>query len=372
MERLSPNGGARRSNPSPEPLISVLMPVFNGAKYMEEAIASVCNQTVDDFEFLIINDGSTDDTAKILERRQKTDKRIKVIEQENSGIIGSLNLAVSLARGEYFARMDADDISKPDRFAKQLRYLEANPSVIAVGGAVEFIDETGHATGRSEVRQTPSEIREALKVCNCIAHPTVLMRREIFEKITPYRKAFAHAEDYDLWLRVSEFADLANIPDVVLCYRHHNENISIRRVTEQLIAACAAGRAAEIRRRGEPDPTNEIVLADRDCLNMLGMSISEIDDVIVDGLLTFSRESIKAGDPSILPTVYQHLSQYLDPKATKHQGVELYLFAVLCDWRARRFRSAIRHGIEGVRAAPIIAYGETVRFILRKLKRYLR
>lgn len=207
------------------PVISVIMPVYNTKeKFLREAVESILNQTFTDFEFIIINDGSDSITEDII--LSYKDLRIKYLKNEqNLGIVQSLNKAVKTAKGKYIARMDADDISMPHRLEKQYEFMENHPQCGVCGTYV-----TAFGNG-NELLSPPSE-PEILKLTllfkkNCIAHPTVLIRRKVLEEYSfQYNEEDTYAEDYGLWLRLLGKVKLYNIRESLLNYRVHDSNIS--------------------------------------------------------------------------------------------------------------------------------------------------
>ena len=213
---------------SDSPRISVVMPVYNAAAVVGEAVESILNQTFGDFEFIIVDDGSADDSGRILREYARRDDRIKLYTQENGGLIPSLNRCCRIAQGRYIARMDADDISLPTRFEKQFRFLEAHAEIGVLGTWIQDIDEHGTPRTAWPVPTDPAVIRWFLMFGNCIAHASVMMRREVLERAGYYRADALHVEDYDLWIRVSEFTGVANFPEVLLYYRLSGESVSGR------------------------------------------------------------------------------------------------------------------------------------------------
>ena len=206
------------------PAISVVMSVYNGETYLQAAIDSIFSQTFNDFEFLIINDGSTDNTRDILE--SLSDPRVRLFNQENIGLTKSLNRGVKQAKGRYIARMDADDISDPHRFEKQFDFLEKNSEYAVVGSFVKVIN------GRSKIVYTiekpvgHNEIKEHLKQDNCIAHGSALFRKKCLFDVGLYDESIRTAQDYDLFLRLSEKYKLANLPEYLYGWRQHDQGIS--------------------------------------------------------------------------------------------------------------------------------------------------
>ena len=208
-----------------KPRISVLMPAYNAEKYLAEAIDSILGQTFGDFELIIINDGSTDNTANIV--RKYKDKRIKFIDNKhNAGLIAVLNHGLDIARGEYVARMDADDISIPERFAKQVAFLDANPDVGLLGTCYKRFTSTSSKTA---IVKHPKFVDYFKLLAGCyVAHPTAMFRRELFNRYDlRYDPDYRVCEDYELWSRVVRVTKIANLQESLLDYRVHGESESI-------------------------------------------------------------------------------------------------------------------------------------------------
>lgn len=209
------------------PVVSVLLPVFNGEKYLVQAIDSILSQTFCDFELLLLDDGSTDGSLKILRKYEMLDSRIRLTTRENRGLIATLNELLTQARGKYIARMDADDVALPGRFASQLNFLERNPSVVCVGGSYEIIDGAGRYLTTFIQPSTDVEIQGLMLAGHvAINHPTVMVRSISMSAMGGYDTRYEAAEDYDLWLRIGEIGELANLNEVVLKYRLHENSVS--------------------------------------------------------------------------------------------------------------------------------------------------
>jgi glycosyltransferase involved in cell wall biosynthesis len=205
-----------------KPLISVLMPVYNCELYIDEAIESILNQTYTNFEFLIIDDLSTDTTVSRI--KNYTDPRIKLIEKPlNSGIASSLNLGFKIAKGDYLARMDGDDISLPERFAKQIAFLENNPDVIVCGSFYTII-----GTQKSiPVPEKHEDIKVASLRNNCMVHPSLMLRKKAVDELSIcYDDTKEPVEDFDLWVRLFTKGKFHNLQEVLLHYRIHSHQVS--------------------------------------------------------------------------------------------------------------------------------------------------
>jgi len=215
------------------PKISVLMSVFNGERFLREAIDSIRHQTFSDFEFIILDDNSRDKTRQILEEYAAKDQRISVIRNErNLGLTRSLNKGLKFCCGKYIARQDADDVSLPDRLANQFEYLENHPEVGVVGTWVAIINENGIQDFIRKYPTSPAMVKWSMYFKNPLAHSSVLIRRSLLEE-TAYRSEVSYSQDYDLWARLSEKTELANIPQVLNKSRKHEEMISNRYRDEQ-------------------------------------------------------------------------------------------------------------------------------------------
>lgn len=212
----------------PRPLVSVLMPVYNGARYLREAVDSILDQTYLDFEFIIVDDGSVDDTAAILDSYDDT-RIVRLRNETNLGIVPALNRGLSVVRGEYIARMDADDISLPQRLERQIAYMIAHPEVGVVGTWIRLVDVRGQVTGEWTFPVTHGLLRWMLCFGSCLAHPSVMLRASVATSIGGYDESFANSEDRDLWLRASSITRLSNLPEILLLYRRHNDSVTARR-----------------------------------------------------------------------------------------------------------------------------------------------
>jgi glycosyltransferase involved in cell wall biosynthesis len=231
-EKAHANYQAGASN---APLISVCMPVYNAKRYLEEAIESILGQTFKDFEFLISDDGSTDRSLAILKRYAAQDGRIRLWSRPNAGYVVRLNEMLHQARGDLIARMDADDVALPERFAQQVEFLRSHPEVDVVGGARENIDSKGRLLFVHHEAESHDDMQSQFLNGFCpISHPTVMMRRRAVLAVGGYRTEMMPAEDVDLWLRMSERGRLANLADVMVRYRIHESSVSASQQQQQI------------------------------------------------------------------------------------------------------------------------------------------
>jgi glycosyltransferase involved in cell wall biosynthesis len=234
----------------PDPKLSVLMPVYNAARYLTEAVESILAQTFRNFEFVIVNDGSTDRSTRILERFAKRDARIHLITRPNTGIVGALNDGLQYCKCDLIARMDADDVSMPERFERQLAFMDAHPQVACLGTRVLGIDPYGGVLFTSDHALTHEQIDAGLLRGSgwSIVHPAAMMRKNAVLAVGGYRKEFQWAEDLDLFLRLAETAKLANLPDVLLQYRQHPDSVNRTKQNEQVRVITAVVHEAHKRR----------------------------------------------------------------------------------------------------------------------------
>lgn len=230
------------------PIVSVLMPVHNGAAYLRAATQSILQQSFADFELVVIDDGSTDDSLRILQQYARQDSRMRVISRENRGLTSTLNELIAAARGEFMARMDADDVAMPDRLGHQVEFLRSHPAVLCVAGAFAVIDDAGRYLTTLYPPTSNEEIQDHLVRGHCaLSHPAVMARLQPIRQLGGYQCDFA--EDLDLWLRLGEQGELANLSEVVVQYRLHSASISERAGHRQRDAGRLACEAAW-RRRG--------------------------------------------------------------------------------------------------------------------------
>ncbi|HMK21090.1 MAG TPA: glycosyltransferase [Terriglobales bacterium] len=236
------------------PKVSVVMPVFNGERFLHEAVGSILDQSFRDFEFIIIDDGSTDATAAILESYLRRDARVKVYRQENRGIVESLNSGYRIARGEYIARMDADDVSAPARLERQVAFLDTHPLVGLVGcGKYDNIDVTGAALYTTYLPEDNESIQSTLVQRWCFLHPSIIFRRALIDIVGLYRREFEGAEDHDFILRLLEHCQAHNLQERLISYRLNPKGLSITYHQYMNDLGEVAMRLARRRRGGESE-----------------------------------------------------------------------------------------------------------------------
>lgn len=294
------------------PAISVAMSVYNGEPYLAEAVESVLAQTFTDFEFLILDDGSTDESRDTVSRLGARDSRIRPIFRENRGLIASLNQLLAEARAPLIARMDADDVCMPQRFERQVAFLAAHPDHGVVGSWSQDIDEHGRLLRCDGVDHPVSH--EAMLASietggSLLCHPAVMFRAEVVRAAGGYRAAFRHCEDLDLWLRLATRTRIANIPERLLRYRRSDSQVSQRFSLEQTVGSVVSRIAYHERIAGRPDPTESLErLPPIDELDALfgraGIAEAVRGQVVAD--LLYSRHALRGAGMEL---VLDHISR---------------------------------------------------------------
>ena len=207
------------------PQISVVMSVYNGKNFLKEAVESVLSQTFRDFEFIIVDDGSTDGCLDILRDYEKKDSRIKIISREKRGLVSSLNEGINIAKGEYVARMDADDISLPGRLEKQIKFMQENKLAICGTWAIG-INEMGNEVRKLNYTPSFESIKIYSLIHNPFIHSSVMFRKDVFEKVGGYKESFKYIEDYELWTRIVYKYNTSNIKEFLIKYRLHPDQVT--------------------------------------------------------------------------------------------------------------------------------------------------
>ena len=202
------------------------MPVYNAKRYLRESIDSVLRQDFENYEFIIINDGSIDESQHIINLYAKLDNRIVALEQQNRGLVDTLNRGVSVARGRYIARIDADDPWMEGKLTAQISMLEANPSIVLIGGGFEVIDENGYYIQTIPVPSQTRDIMRTMLLRNPFGHAGVVFRKDAFNKAGGYSNKYGPTEDYDMWIKLANLGMVVNLPYPVYRYRINRLGIS--------------------------------------------------------------------------------------------------------------------------------------------------
>jgi hypothetical protein len=351
------------------PRISVVMVTCNVERFLAESIESILGQTFTNFEFIIVDFGSTDRTIPIITSYAAKDSRVRLHEIPTCGLAQARNTGCFFARGEYIAIMDADDISLPDRLQLEIVFMEEHSEVGLVGGVTECIDATGAplAMRSHDFPAEDGEIRSALAVGCPFCQPTLLMRRQAFVLVGGYRPVFVQAEDYDLWLRISEHYRCANLKASVLKYRIHPYQVSMRRRSEQTLCVLAAQVAAAARKTGRPDPLSGVEEITPEVLVGLGVTKSEVQNALASDCRDWIRVMSDAGEFSAaLKATVESLQSSDWQCAEKWRIADLWLTAAHLHWQQKEFSASFFALGHAVVTRPVVV-GRPLRPVLRWL-----
>jgi glycosyltransferase involved in cell wall biosynthesis len=309
-----------------KPSISVLMSSYNDEKFIDESIQSILKQDFKDFEFIIVNDGSTDNTPKIIRKYAKKDKRIVAIDnQKNIGIVKSLNKGLKIAKGRYVARMDADDVALPERLGIQYRFIEKHPEIFLVGAFLTVIDHAGVKVGATAHPTTHEKIVKCMEKRCCMSHNTIMFRND---GTTRYRTKMWYVEDYDLYLRtILEGKKLANIPLPLLKYRRNPNSVSFSKRTKQILFTEKAREFYQERKRSGKD--SYASFDDRKILKMDMENCTEPSANLEEIKMNFALDDL-AKTRSLIQRYYKNHGRLHRP------ALAIYLFATYLDKRLVR------------------------------------
>jgi len=348
------------------PLVSVVMVVCNVEGFLAESIESILGQTFRDFEFIIVDFGSTDKSKAIASSYAAKDSRIRLHEIPHCGLAEARNAACFLAQGRYIAIMDADDISLTNRLMWEVEFMEKHREVGLLGGATEWIDRTGRSICSNYFPTEDDEIKSALVVRCPFCQPTVLIRKEAFKLVGGYRIVFAQAEDYDLWLRLADHFQLANLAAVVLKYRIHPYQVSMHGRVQQTLCFLAAQVAASSRRNGLPDQLNAVEEITPDVLAGWGVSKARQQREVISDRRKWIRHMCMAREYSIaLNAALETLQSDLD-YVERWQIADLHITVAWLYWKQKRFAMSILAAIHGLVIRPAVA-GRPLKPLLQQL-----
>ena len=335
-----------------KPLVSVVMVVCNVERFLVEAIESILQQTFKEFEFIIVDYGSTDSTKDIVKRYAGKDARVRMHQIPHCGLGEARNAACLLAQGRYIALMDADDVSLPDRLQLEVAFMEQHPDVGLLGAAVQWIDATGRELLIFRFPTDDKLLKEALGVRCSFCQPTVLLRKEAFILTGGYRDAFAPAEDYDLWLRVTEHFNCANLDDVLLKYRIHPHQVSMRKQKQQTLGILGAKRSAAMRQMGEEDIFGTVDVITPELLTQLGVTEATQERELMTDARRWIRHMIWAGEVSAALESAVELLRVNWTYVEKWELAELHLSVAGFRWRRGEFGQSITSALRAVRIRP--------------------
>jgi glycosyltransferase involved in cell wall biosynthesis len=332
------------------PKISVIMAAYNGERYVRQAIDSILGQTYADFELILVEDGSTDSTRTIMSRCARQDARVVLVENGyNQGLVYSLNRGLGMARGAYIARMDADDVSLPERLARQVRYMDQHPEVGVLGTNIIHVDADGcimHGGRPKDSRPLSPDLIKWMLLWRCpIYHPTVMARRAVFEQTgITYDPDFRHAEDYELWTQFSRYTAIASLPEVLVHYRILPTSVcrAFRQEQRAMIHSIIRRELTALLGAGISKEALETLIgvfsrhnhnADRDFVAALAILFEAYRRFCEQPLSEADREQIRADVADRLIAVAQEASKYSSTMALTvlwrlHHVPSMHLFSV--------------------------------------------
>jgi len=297
------------------PRVSVVMPIYNGAVFLAASIDSVLAQTLEDFELILVDDGSTDDTGRIIAEYAARDPRIRTITKRNSGISDTLNQGLTVARGDWVARLDSDDLMLPERLERQLAFVAADPGLIAAGSYYEIIDAAGRSHGsRMPLPRSREELERffAAREPLSFLHPSMILRRQAALELGGYRRETEPAEDVDLFARMlATGAPILIQPEVLLRYRVHANAISARSATRQFMSVRWTYHNFYAARDGRPTLGYDAFLA-HERHKPLGERLALRVQLLSDGLYRRSTTA-RVGGHKALALTYLGLASALRP-----------------------------------------------------------
>lgn len=349
-----------------KPVVSVVMAVRNVERFLAESIESILGQSLREIEFIIVDFGSADATKEIVSSYAAKDARVRFHSVPDCVLPEARNASCSVARGEYLAIMDADDIALADRLASQVGFMEQHPEVGVVGGGVELVNASGaslltwyHPADDQDVQ--PSLLKgsplwhAAPLIRNDVWHPTALIRRSAFLAAGGYRKAFVVSEDYDLWLRIAERHEIANLGQVVLKYRIHPHQVSLQQRRQKCLCKLAAQASAISRRNGLGDPVAGIQEITPAVLARLGVSEATQNAILIREYLSWLRGMFTAGAYSAAREAATDILRSTDREHAERWALaDLRLLVARTYWAQKRYlRSAMTAG-RAVTTRPIM------------------
>jgi hypothetical protein len=351
-----------------KPQISVVMVTRNVERFLGESIESILGQTFQNFEFVIVDFGSTDNSPSIVSRYAAVDTRIKFHVIPGCGLAEARNQSCLLARGQYIAIMDADDVALPNRLLWEAEFMVNRPNVGVVGGAVEWINSAGKPLLIARNPSGNSELQAALLTHSAVWQPTALIRTEAFALAGQYRGAFAPAEDYDLWLRIAERYEIANLEQVVLKYRIHPHQVSMQKCAQQTLGILGAQASALARRLGKPDPLASVQELTSQLLLSIGVTETRQQAELATNFRKWVEHMDRAGECAVaLSGALQFLESHAD-HAERQQVANIKLLVGKLWWRQKQFARGMLAIAQAIIMWPAIS-GRLLKGMFRRIGR---
>jgi cellulose synthase/poly-beta-1,6-N-acetylglucosamine synthase-like glycosyltransferase len=366
MDVLNPTQIGEKRN---QPLVSVVMVVRNVDQFLAEAIDSILGQTFTGFEFIILDFGSTDGSKAIAASYAARDERIRLHEIPACGLAEARNAVCFLAEGKYIAIQDADDVSLPDRLLWEVEFMDKHPDLGLLGGAAEWVDAELRPLWTFNFPTEDREIRTALCTSCPFSQTAVLLRREVFAAVGGYRVAYAPAEDYDLWLRISERYRCANLKQTVVKYRIHPQQVSMTRREQQTLGVVAARKSATFRKNGGPDPLDSVKQITPELLKRLGVSQAELQASLFLDYRDWVTNMFMAGESSVALQVAAEVLRSDWEHVKRREIAYLHLIVARMYWRQRRFPESFSAACHAARPSLAMDLGKK---LLRRIWKWAR
>ncbi|AMW28505.1 glycosyltransferase family 2 protein [Arthrospira platensis] len=298
-------------------MISVIMACYNAENFLDPAIVSILNQTFTEFELIMVDDGSEDETIQIIERYQKQDDRIRVIHSDHGGASQARNLGIEVAKYPWIGIMDSDDIALPQRFERQMEVIAAMPQLVGLGATVHHINSRGEILSVSPLGPTTEaqfyQMRQQGHVVN-LNHPTALFKKDIILKVGGYRAEFFPAEDLELMDRMAEYGPIISLPEPLLLYRVHSQSGSMQRFFFQRQVMRYVRSRHVARLEGKPEPTFEEFIQERAAWPILKRLSKYLETL---AMFYYRRSGLLVGEKQYIPaSFYLGLSAILNPQYT--------------------------------------------------------
>jgi hypothetical protein len=355
-----------------KPLISVAMIVCNAARFLNAAVDSILAQSCGDFELIVVDFGSTDDSLSILQQYAAKDRRVKIHKISKCSLAQARNKSCSLAQGRYLAIMDADDVSLVDRLKVEVEFMEQHPGTGLVGGGTEWINAEGRILCSNRFHAEHDEVRSMLSSTNPFCQSSILMSREAFTAVGGYRCAFAQAEDYDLWLRIADCFPCIMLDQILVQYRIHAYQISSRGRRQQSLCAIAAQIAADCRKSGRPDPFECVAEITPDLLATHGISKERQKRMLVREHLQWAKNMYRADEGSAALNLAREVFLSSDWRhADRWVVADLQLLIAQVYWKQKRLRKSVCALGRAVVIRPVVAC-RPVKQLLRRYRPALR
>jgi glycosyltransferase involved in cell wall biosynthesis len=342
------------------------MVTCNVEHFLPEAIESILGQTFRDFEFIIVDYGSTDKSKAISAKYAAADNRIKLHNTVHCGLSEARKTACSLVRGRYIAIMDADDVSLPDRLASEVEFMEKHPEVGLLGGSAEWIDAKGRPLWVYDFPLEDKEIKAVIQTRNPFCHSTVLMRTDACEQVLGYRRVFTHSHDYDLWLRISEQFQCANLPQIVLQYRLHPRQISLTRRRKQTLCRLAAEASALSRKTGRTDVLATAYEIDSALLVSLGIPEATQSERVSEEQEWWIGTISRAGEYRLARKASLAILRSSGKRATRLRMADFHFEASKFNWEKKRYWRSFKAAWNAILIQPSFV-GAFFRALLRRL-----